>query len=107
MKHAALGCLLACIASPIYAMDDMEALQLASSLGSIISSEEFCGLSYDQTAIAAYIGENVPPERMDFASNLQVNIMGNEYLLAQMSASAKTAHCASIQQTAKHFGFTK
>lgn len=94
-------------ASPALALDDMEAMQLSNAVGSVLGSEEFCGLAYDQDAIAAYIASNVPPERMDFASLLQTNIMGQKYMQDQMSKSEKTAHCASISQTAKHFGFLK
>lgn len=94
-------------AGPAVAMTDIEAILLANSLASVLASEQACGLSYDQTAIAAFIAKEVPPERMDFASTLQTQTMGQEMMMADMSASAKAAHCAAIAQTAAHFGFTK
>lgn len=105
MKRLALA--LICAASPVAAMDDLEVLQAASALGGILASEEFCGLTFDQAAISAYITKNIPPERMDFAQNLQMQVMGQEYIMKDMKPSAKTAHCTSIAQTAKHYGFTK
>lgn len=80
---------------------------VAAEIGSVIGSEDACGLVYNQAAISAWISENVPPDRMDFASLLQVQVMGQGYMLGQMSESAKTAHCAAIAQTAKHFGFVE
>ena len=88
-------------------MDDMEVMQAATSLGSVLAAEEFCGLTFDQAAIADYIGKTIPAERMDFATMLQTMTMGTEFNQKSMSASAKTAHCAATTQTAKHFGFLK
>ncbi|NBE05956.1 signal recognition particle [Paragemmobacter ruber] len=96
---------LAITASPAAAMDDLQAIMLANSLGSMIASETLCGLSYDQAAISRYIATNVPPERMDFASQLQVQTMGIELQLQNLSASARTAHCAAITQSARQAGF--
>lgn len=103
MKRLAL--FVALIATPSVGMDDFEMLQVANALGAVIAAEEPCGLSYDQAAIAAYIENTVPPERMDFASALQVQIMGQQAMLPAMSSSATAAHCAAIRGPAVKFGF--
>lgn len=94
-------------ATPAVAMDDLEAMTMAGNLGTVIAAESFCGLTYDQTAIANYIRANVPPDRIGFADQLQTVIMMQGYSLDKMSQSAKTAHCTSITQTAKFLGFVK
>jgi hypothetical protein len=94
-------------ASPAAAMDDLEAMSLAVSLGSVIASEETCGLNYDQAAIADFIRSSVPADRMDFASQMNLQVMGAGAMLTTMTQSQKTAHCAAIDQTARHFGFQK
>ena len=96
---------LALAASPALALDDLQALTLANSLGTLIASEAACGLTYDQTAISRFITERVPPERMDFASQLQLQTMGIEFQLQGMSPSALTAHCAAVTQSARREGF--
>jgi hypothetical protein len=100
---------LALIAAPtsVAAMSDIEMLNVANQLGAVLAAEEGCGLHYDQGAIASYIATKVPPERMDFAPALQVQVMGQKTLFATMSPSTKTAQCTAITQSARHFGFTK
>lgn len=87
--------------------DDLAMMMRAQELSSVIAAEEFCGLNYDQPAIEAWIAANVPPEDMAFSNMLTSGIMGAEFQQKQMSTSAKTAHCAAIAQTAKHYGFVK
>jgi hypothetical protein len=62
-------------------------------LGSVIGSEEFCGLSYDQAAIQSFIEKNVSADDMEFAASLNMMIGGTKVENDQMSPSAKTAHC--------------
>lgn len=106
MKQLALTtCLLA---SPAAAqMGDVEVMQKAHNLGMLLASEQPCGLAYDQDAISAWIAAEVPAEDMSFASSLNLMATGNARQVEKMTASAKTAHCASVAQTAKHYGFTK
>ena len=82
-------------------------IKIATALGSVLASEELCGLSYDQAAISAYVEANVPADDMSFPSTLQMMTQGQEYQLGQMTASAKTAHCAQITRVAKSFDFIK
>lgn len=106
MRHY-LCAALAFMAAPAFALSDLEAMKLSGDLGSVLASEEACGLSYNQDAIAAFIAKEVPPERMDFANQLNTAVMGGTYWIKKMTQSQKTAHCASITQTARHYGFIK
>lgn len=80
-------------------------IQVARKLGSLIAAEEFCGLSYNQEAIAAFISSEVPAEDMDFASMLNTMTMGAGFNQENMTASGKTAHCTQMQRVAKTYGF--
>ncbi|MEM8554013.1 MAG: signal recognition particle [Pseudomonadota bacterium] len=86
-------------------MAELENMQRAMELGQIIASEKPCGLTFDQSAISAWIDTNVPADDMGFTSNLQMGSMSMEMELTSMSDSLKTAHCRAIERTARHFGF--
>lgn len=83
----------------------LESMDLASNLGTVLASEEFCGLSYEQDAIAAFIEQNVNASDMGFASILQLMTDGHAYSLKELSPSARTAHCTQIRRVAKSYGF--
>lgn len=85
----------------------LQSMQIANDLGTVLASEEVCGLSYDQAAIEAFIAKKVSADDMSFASTLNMMVMGSEAQIGDMSASAKTAHCAQIRRVAKSYGFTK
>jgi len=85
----------------------LKSMNLASELGTVLASEELCGLSYDQDAIAAFIEQNVPADDMGFASNLQMMTEGQAFNLRDMSTSARTAHCTQIRRVAISYGFIK
>lgn len=93
-----------CVASAASAQN-FDSMRKAQELATILGSEEYCSLSYDQDAIAAWIDANTDPSDMGFASILDVSINGVSYGLEDRSASAKTAHCRSVSRTAQHFGF--
>lgn len=78
---------------------------VARELGSLLASEAYCGLAYDQAAVAAYIDAQVDPSEMGFASTLEIMISGAEYDLDGKSPSAKTAHCSAVTRSARHYGF--
>ncbi len=104
MTKAAL--LAVCLCSPgIAAAQDFDSMMKAQDLGSVLASETFCGLSYDQDAIATWIDANTDPADMGFAASLETMTMGAAYNLKDMSPSGKTAHCRSITRTAQHYGF--
>lgn len=84
---------------------DVEITQLAFDLGALLASEEPCGLSYDQAAIAAFIDANVPPDAMSFSGDLTSATGLAEWQIEDQTESARTAHCASVTRTARYFGF--
>lgn len=86
---------------------DMKSMQLATQLGSVLASEELCGLAYDQAAIEAFIEKSVKADDMGFASTLKVMTSGQEFQNKSLTVSGKTAHCAQIRRVAKSYGFTK
>lgn len=83
----------------------MDSMQKAQELGTILAAEEFCQLSYDQDAIGKWIDENTDPADMGFSSTLNLMTEGSAFQLRDMSESSKTAHCRSIERTARHYGF--
>lgn len=83
----------------------MDSMSAASNLGSILAAESFCGLRYDQTAITNWIDQNTRPDDMSFASMLSMMTDGATYELQSMGQSQRTAHCHSVERTARHYGF--
>jgi len=79
-------------------------MQTASNLGTIFASDKVCSPTLKQPAIQAFIAEKVDPADMGFANMLTSMIMGMEFQMQSMTPSAKTAHCAAITQSARHFG---
>lgn len=78
----------------------------AIALGTVLASEEICGLTYNQDAIGKYIEQNVAADDMQFASTLQMMTDGTRLNLQEMGKSQLTAHCAQIKRVAKSYGFT-
>ena len=89
------------------AAQGFESMQTATSLGTVLAAEEFCDLSFDQSAISAYIESKVPADDMSFPSTLQMMVQGSEFQQKEMSKSAKTAHCTQVARIAKSYGFTE
>lgn len=98
--------LIALFATPCWA-DSLKTMDLSGKLGSIIGSEQACGFSYDQAAIAAWVTKNVDADDMQFAPMLQMIILGTQSDMATKSGSALTAQCAAVGQAARHYGFIK
>lgn len=83
-----------------------DSMTIAVSLGTVLASEEFCGLTYNQDAISTYIAKNVKDDDMQFPSTLQMMTEGQKSQLKEMSKSQVTAHCAQIKRLTKSYGFT-
>jgi hypothetical protein len=79
-----------------YARDSSD---LALALGTVLGSEEFCGLNYDQAAIQEFVRKRVSPDDMDFPSSLESMTVRIEN--QTMSDSAKTAHCTEASDSVK------
>lgn len=91
------------IAAPAVAQTD--SMAVAMELGSVLASEEACGLSFDLAAIERFIEENVRADDMSFTSTLNMMTRGSAMQITDMSASEKTAHCAQIRRVALANGF--
>lgn len=84
---------------------NLDVMTKGMSLGKIIGSEQYCGLTYDQKSIEAWIEQNIPADAMQFSQFLDAGIGGETYEQAGRSDSAKTAHCAAVKRTAAHYEF--
>ena len=89
----------------IVSAQSLDSIQNAQALGTVLASEEICGLRYDQDAISRWIDGNTDPSDMSFSSNLNMMTEGSAFMFEGMSESSKTAHCRSIERTSRHFGF--
>lgn len=109
MIRLALAALLtaAPAALPAAAQDDFELMDLAFGVGSVLGSEEACGLTFDQDAISRFIDERVPPESLDFHPSLQTAMTGAEFQAESMTPSQTTAHCRAVENSARHYGWIK
>lgn len=106
MRMMMTAIVLAAMATPAVAWDDMKRMSVAQSLGDVMASEEVCGLAYDHDKVAAYVEKTVPATDMEFTSMLNLMTMGAKAQTDDMSASSKAAHCAQIRRVAKSYGFT-
>lgn len=79
--------------------------EVASQLGTVIASEEFCDLKYNQDAVQKFIEQNVKADDMEFPENLAMAIRVRLSDNSDISSSAKTAHCAQIRRIAKSYDF--
>lgn len=105
MKVVLVFAVIAALINPALGQTPLQRMQMVNALGSLLASEEPCGLRYDQGAIAAYIDGNVPADDMNFASSLQVTVLGQGYQIGKMTPSSKTAHCAQTARVAKAYHF--
>ena len=90
---------------PVQAQSKFDSMQLAQSLGDMLASESLCGLHYIQPAIEAFISKRVRADDLEFNSMLTLMTAGADSQLQNLSASAKTAHCAQTSRVAKNYGF--
>lgn len=96
------------VAAPLPSLgQDLDSMNTAYKLGTVLGAEARCGFSYDQAGISAWIDANTDPADMEFAANLAAMTQGAEFNFDSLSESAKTAHCRAIERTAQHYGFIK
>jgi hypothetical protein len=84
-----------------------DSTQTAMELGSVLASEELCGLTYDQKEIENFIVDHIDENDMGFSSTLETMTMGSKFQFENLSTSQRTARCVQIRRVAKKFGFTK
>lgn len=105
MRFLALLVCLCALSAPAHAWSALERMNAATKLGSVLGSEDLCGLTFNQDAISAYIDKTVPADDMEFASMLSMMTDGTSFQLKDMTPSQKTAHCRQTERVAKAFGF--
>lgn len=106
MKNSSITIICICIISPsILFSQSLDTMTHAVNLGNVIASENKCNLSYDETAITNWIDDNVDASDMSFPSTLNMMITGSKHQISKLSGSAETAHCKSVMNTARHYGF--
>ncbi len=105
MRHLIFAATLLTTTSAV--AQNLDGMMRANELATILASETLCGLTLDQPGIEAWIAANVAPDDLSFASQLQSMTMGQEFQMKNMTASAKTAHCAAIRHTAGTMGLIK
>lgn len=103
MKYLILSCAVLFPAASFG--QDIESMQKASDLGNLLASEAYCGFAFDQAAISAWIDANTDPSDMGFAGMLNTMTAGAAYEFEGHTESQKSAHCHSVERSAKHFGF--
>ena len=86
---------------------EISSFELANSLGSLLASEEYCGLSFDQDAISSFIDNNVDAKDLEFPSSLRAMTRVARDDLNSLNESEKTAHCRQITRLALSFEFLK
>lgn len=87
--------------------DPLEDMSNASGLGTLMGAESYCGLTYDQAAITAYVTKITPKGDLNFAQMIDAARMGEEFAQKDRPDSGKTAHCAAIAKAAADHGFIK
>lgn len=102
MRSAATIIAFAMILSPAKAADSMVT---AMNLGSVIASEQPCGLTFDQAAIERYIEKNVKADDIGFPSSLHLMTEGQGAQIGDMSPTSLRAHCTQIRRIAKSYKF--
>ncbi len=107
MKILALAFFVTLALSTVVKAQQVDTWKLASQLGDLLASEEFCGLSYDQKAISAFVDSKVAADDMAFTSILRMMTEGSRMKQNAMSKSSRTAHCAQTKRTAKANSFIK
>ncbi|MFV0333797.1 MAG: hypothetical protein ACK5JR_06970 [Tropicimonas sp.] len=83
----------------------VDRMQTTRDLGTIIASGQACDLTYDQTAIPAWIDETVNSADMSSATDLAGATGLTRFTPDRMSESHLTAHCHAVSNTAGHCGF--
>lgn len=91
------------LAAPAHAQDR----DFRNGLADLLASEEVCGLSYDQAALARLVSDRVAADDVSFTDDVASLSGFAKYRLDSMGASARTVHCTQIARLAAEFGLTK
>lgn len=108
MKRLVFACVAGVsMSAQAFAWSDLDRMQVASALGTVLAAEEVCGLSFDQEAVRGFIDEKVPADDMQFPGMLQTMTMGAGHQLDETNGAARAAHCRQVERVARSYGFTE
>lgn len=79
----------------------------AMVLGKVLVSEVPCGLTYNQEAVGNWIDKNTDPSDLEFPYFLSIGAASMRAQFKTMNTDRKTAHCRSVEKTARYLGFFK
>jgi hypothetical protein len=102
-----VGLIVPACAATLYQSPAFGEGQLTEALAAILSSEQYCGLSYSQDAIQAFISKNIAPSDTRFLSDLEFDRRTEEIQHEKFGPSERTAYCTHVKQMAEYFGFLK
>lgn len=78
----------------------------ASDLAPLLAAEEPCGLTYETSAIDAWIDANVAPDDLQFAPTLMMLRKGYSNRIESAPQSERDAICAQARRAARAIGLT-
>lgn len=81
--------------------------EMREELATVVAAEEYCGLTYDQEAIFAYVEANAPTDDIYFATDLRLAIEIEVSRLSEMMDLTKNTHCRAVETVAGQRGFLK
>jgi hypothetical protein len=71
-----IAAVLALLPAAAVALDDLETMELATNLGAVLAGGEKCGYTFEDSAVIAFVRENVPAEDLGFSAMLNTMTMG-------------------------------
>jgi len=103
MRHALLLALcLSGFLAPAAGADELD--DFTTGMADLLAGESYCGLSYDQDALAALIASKVPADDMGWTQMLAgIKFLSGERL-KRFTPSEKTVHCTQLNRLAQSFG---
>lgn len=78
----------------------------AGAIATLLASEGFCGMAFDQAAVAEWIAREIPADRME-GLQIHMGVKGPLMMMEGMQGSVKTAHCSAADRAARAAGLIK
>lgn len=94
-------CFLALLGPSAHA-DELD--DFTTGMAELLAGESYCGLAYDQEALAALIARKVPADDMGWTQTLAGNRFLSGERLKRFTPSEKTVHCTQLNRLAHAFG---
>jgi hypothetical protein len=107
VKTSGVALALLILGGPVSAWSDADRRKVAMELGSLLSSQGACSLSFNKNAVTKYIEDRVPASDMGFGASLMLHTNESQvqYQYDRMSTPSRSTHCNAIVRTARHYGF--